>query len=194
MAFQGSPKRRPYGEPRESEGSGRPPLLPRDPGSHRMVIGLLETWQLLLKSDSCGPVASKIDVSSTPGLCVGLDLGCFPGFCMTRLLHSYEGVYLNEPRISSPIQTGDLVLNLFSGTFHSGFRVPTLLKEAKGLAPFKPSFLTPSGTCLLPDGDTSASNRCRPQDRVIAKDSIWSLSSGHRTCLPPPHVGSLGLA
>lgn len=83
-------------------------------------------WQLLPKDDTSGPLTFKIDVPSTQCSWVGLDLGCFPSFCM-NVLNSYEGVY-----ISTPIQTGDLFLSLFARICHSGDRIPTLLAKACG--------------------------------------------------------------
>lgn len=107
---------------------------------------------------------------STQCLCVGLGLGCFPSFCVTP---SYEGVYLNKPRISYPIQTGDSVLHSFPGAFHSGARVPTPLKEAQGLPPSKLSILTPG----LPP-----SRRLHEWEQPVPpfrRESLPRIMSGH---------------
>lgn len=52
---------------------------------------------------------------------------------MTLLLRSHKGIYLNKPRISGPIQTGGLSLNMFPGT--TGRSLGTLLHRTQSLTP-----------------------------------------------------------
>lgn len=86
MAFQGSPKRRPYGELRDQEAVGNHLSCPGPGKPRKTVLMLFESSAAATPERQFGPMPSEIDVPSTQGLCVGLDFSCFPSFCMTPLI------------------------------------------------------------------------------------------------------------